>query len=91
MADWDWSKIRDSRLVQVLVVYLAGGWAVLEAIGLLVDAFVQSRIHKARDNAVATRDRVEEILRDLDRRHAGIGAELEEVRSRRQALVEGSG
>jgi TolB-like protein len=39
MGKRDWSKIRDSRLVQVLVVYLAGGWAVLEAIGLLVDAF----------------------------------------------------
>jgi len=35
----DWSKISDSRLVQVLVVYLAGGWATLEATGLLVDAF----------------------------------------------------
>jgi TolB-like protein len=39
MAEWNWAKIRDSQLAQVLVVYLAGGWAVLEAIGLLVDAF----------------------------------------------------
>jgi TolB-like protein len=39
MGKRDWSKISDSRLVQVLVVYLAGGWAVLEATGLLVDAF----------------------------------------------------
>jgi TolB-like protein len=39
MGKRDWSKISDSRLVQVLVVYLAGGWATLEATGLLVDAF----------------------------------------------------
>jgi TolB-like protein len=39
MGKRDWSRISDSRLVQVLVVYLAGGWAVLEATGLLVDAF----------------------------------------------------
>lgn len=46
---------------------------------VLVHAFVQDRIHDARERAETTLDDVEKVLSMLDARHAAIGKELAEL------------
>ena len=32
-----WSRIKDARLFQVIVIYLAASWLVLQVVGLFID------------------------------------------------------
>lgn len=58
--------------------------------GILVDAFVQSRINRAREATRETAEQVEEIQRGLDGRYRELDAELERVGARLGELIEGS-